>query len=121
MHHRRVKTVLAISVALGVLVGLGVSAHAAFTSFRALAPDVSRVHLCDGETATLSETSTVTLHLRVSREQQCTLECEPTDPWFTVTRADLIIERTDHPTQTLEVGLEAGAHCVWLPDALPTF
>lgn len=115
------KTVLAISVALAVLVGLGVAVHTAFTSFRALAPDVSRVHLCDGETAKLSETSKGTLHLRVSREQQCTLECESIDPWFTVTRADLTIENAGQPAQTLEVGLEAGARCVWLPDALPTF
>lgn len=121
MHHRRVKTVLAISVALGLLVGLGVSVHAAFRSFRALAPDLSRVHLCDGETATLSETSTGTLHLRASREQQCTFECEPTDPWITLTRADLIIEKAGQTTETIEVGLEAGARCVWLPDALPTF
>ncbi len=112
---------LAISAALAILTGLGVAVHVAFTSFRALAPDVSRVHVCDGETVQLSETSTATLHLRVSREQQCTLECEATDPWITLTRADLIIKKTGQTTETLEIGLEAGARCVWLPDAMPTF
>lgn len=102
---------LAIGAALMILTTLGWATHIAFTSFRALAPDVSRVRVCDGETVKLG-----TLHLRVSREQQCTFECEPTDPWVTVTRAELIT-----PSQTLEVGLEPGARCVWLPDALPTF
>lgn len=120
-HTGDVKTVLAISVALATLAGLGVAVHTAFTSIRALAPDVSRVQVCDGETVKLSDRSTGTLHLRVSREQQCTLECEPTDPWVTLTRAELIIERADRPSQPLEVGLDAGARCVWLPDALPTF
>lgn len=108
--------VVALSVALVMLTGFGVAVHAAFTSLRSLAPDVSRVKVCDGETVKLGDGSTGTLQLRVSREQQCTLECEPTDPWVTVTRAELIT-----PSQTLEVGLEAGARCVWLPDALPTF
>lgn len=107
---------LAISAALLILTTLGWATHIAFTSFRALAPDVSRVKVCDGETVQLGDGSTGTLRLRVSREQQCTFECEPTDPWVTVTRAEFIT-----PSQTLEVGLEPGARCVWLPDALPTF
>ena len=56
---------VALSVALVMLTGFGVAVHSAFTSLRSLAPDVSRVKVCDGETVKLGDGSTGTLQLRV--------------------------------------------------------